>query len=968
MWVSIGILILFLLIGLIAGLVRGLKRSSLHLLFLVVSVVVSFFITKPITKAILGITIPIDGQNYTISEYIISMIQTNFDISQFETATEFLERLPNAIVSPIMFILLTLVVFLIFDIIYLIVARLAFGKKKKDFEKTKPYRAYGGIIGMVEGFLFLFVLFAPLTSLTKTYEELVQLPPAQTQTLEVNAEEGEELTPENSKMKSIAETLNEMIPPEVSEIILAYNDSVVGKIAGAGGLDNALFDGLSNFEIDGEKIELRKEILTVADVYDEVAVVYNSVIDQNYISIDLTNLKANLEKFLNNGLFKTVISDTINDIVVNFETLKEELNLQELPQIAQDIINDLYTRFTSVDFDAYEYLKHDILSIVDVADELFKSGLISEFENINKEDMLTSVLNLISDNSLSIKKIAQNVLQLNLVDDTFETLGEFASEAISENLQNDQGLEIALNTNIENKEQMIDDILQAVDDFISINEKVDISAMMQAENPIEYLSNLNDLENVLTQLGTTLDNVRTLEIIVLPANGETRPNDVYVLDNILTLYDFNLLGDEVYLTPEDETTTKLDTYTKFVNFVKTPILELQKIDLSNLGEGGDFDVLLDSVLTGLEENPNLLSDMLLPIYQLKVLNLNELFNQLVDQLGSEENTNGLISIDKIKEDAAVAEKNGVMVWDEELKYLGEVLISLNKGSVGVDNQTYLKALLSGTTEMEDVLNAMIEDNVLSETLDPVFSARAFEGLTNQIFDMIDQSISEITRVQPDTSLTNLKSEKAEVIEIISNLLSTVTGDTELTLEQLGIILDELKVNAYNDGAKDGVFNEIFANIIWYMTGENITQNPSYETDPTNDFFKDVKGYLGVSGAEGYYTYASYEQTLSELDGVIDFAAALADSVSDITLSNETIVDYVANIKGVIDGMTDKSEEEIVETINNLKHLIDTSESRDGLLSSEDKQQYGDSIKIAIETAYGTDSEIGTALKLLFDVA
>lgn len=966
MWVSIGILVLFLLIGLIAGLVRGLKRSSLHLLFLVVSVVVAFFITKPITNAILGVTIPIDGQNYTISEYIISMIQTNFDISQFETATEFLERLPNAIVSPIMFILLTLVVFLIFDIIYLIVSRLAFGKKKNDFEKAKPYRAYGGIIGMVEGFLFLFVLFAPLTSLTKTYEDLVQLPPAQT--LEVDTNESGEETTESNKMKSIAETLNEIIPSEVSEAILAYNDSVVGKIAGAGGLDNALFDGLSNFEIDGEKIELRKEILTAADVYDDFVVVYNSAIEQNYVSIDLTSLKTNLETFLNNGFFKTVVSDTINDLVVNFETLKEQLNLQELPQIVQDIINDLYTRFTSVDFDTYEYLKHDILSIVDVADELFKSGLISKFENINTEDMLTSVLSLISENSLSIKKIAQDVLQLNLVDDTFETLGEFASEAISENLQNDQGLEIALNTNIENKEQMIDDILQAVDEFISINEKVDISAMMQAENPIEYLSNLDDLENVLTQLGTTLDNLRTLEIIVLPANGETRPNDVYVLDNILTLYNFNLLGDEVYLTPKAETTTKLDTYTKFINFVKTPILELQKIDLSNLGEGGDFDALLDSVLTGLEENPNLLSDMLLPIYQLKALNLNELFNQLVDQLGSEENTNGLISIDKIKEDAAVAEKNGVMVWDEELKYLGEVLISLNKGSVGADNQTYLKALLSGTTEMEDVLNAMIEDNVLSETLDPVFSARAFEGLTNQIFDMIDKSISEITGVQPDTSLTNLKSEKAEVVEIISNLLSTVTGDADLTLEQLGSILDELKVNAYNDGAKDGVFNEIFANIIWYMTGENITQNPSYETDPTNDFFKDVKGYLGVSGTDGYYTYASYEQTLSELDGVIDFATALADSVKDITLSNETIVDYVTNIKGVIDGMTDKTEEEIVETINDLKHLIDTSESRDGLLSQEDKTQYGDSIKLAIERAYGAESEIGTALKLLFDVA
>ena len=277
MWVSIGILVLFLLIGLIAGLVRGLKRSSLHLLFLVVSVVVAFFITKPITNAILGVTIPIDGQNYTISEYIISMIQTNFDISQFETATEFLERLPNAIVSPIMFILLTLVVFLIFDIIYLIVSRLAFGKKKNDFEKAKPYRAYGGIIGMVEGFLFLFVLFAPLTSLTKTYEDLVQLPPAQT--LEVDTNESGEETTESNKMKSIAETLNEIIPSEVSEAILAYNDSVVGKIAGAGGLDNALFDGLSNFEIDGEKIELRKEILTAADDYDDFVVVYNSAIE-----------------------------------------------------------------------------------------------------------------------------------------------------------------------------------------------------------------------------------------------------------------------------------------------------------------------------------------------------------------------------------------------------------------------------------------------------------------------------------------------------------------------------------------------------------------------------------------------------------------------------------------------------------------------------------------------------------------
>ena len=263
MWVSIGILALFLIIGLVSGLVRGLKRSSLHLLFLVISFVIAFFITKPVTTAILGIKIPIEGQEYTLSEFIISSVQSSFDISQLESATEFLNKLPNAIVSPIMFILLALVVFFVFDIIYLIIARLSFGKKKEDFKKAKPYRAYGGVIGLVEGFLFLFVLFAPLTSLTKTYQEIAQLPPAETQTLVLNANEE---TPDGTtdtqsqKMKSVAETLKDMVPAEVSEAIFAYNDSVVGKIAGAGGLDNALFDGLSNFEMDGEKIEFRKEI------------------------------------------------------------------------------------------------------------------------------------------------------------------------------------------------------------------------------------------------------------------------------------------------------------------------------------------------------------------------------------------------------------------------------------------------------------------------------------------------------------------------------------------------------------------------------------------------------------------------------------------------------------------------------------------------------------------------------------
>ena len=976
MWVTIGVFALFLIIGLIGGLVRGLKRSSLHLLFLVVSVVVAFFITKPITNAILGIQLTIDGQSQTISQFIISSIQTNFDISQFETATEFLEKLPSAIVAPILFILLTLVVFLIFDIIYLIVARLAFGKKKADFAKAKPYRAYGGLIGIVEGFVFVFLLFAPLTSLTKTYQQIVELPPAETEITMLadgDAQEGEQTTQTSQKLPSIAEALSDVLPPEVNEAIFAYNDSVIGKIAGAGGLDNTLFDGLSNFELKGEKIKIRKEILDATQIYDDFVVVYNDLVDNNLENINLTELKASVEKFINNGLFKTVISDTINDVVVKFDSLKEQLNLQELPEMVQEIVNDLYTRFSGEGFDTYEYLKHDILSALDVADELLQSDLISQFEGLNpdSENKLADILTLIDANSETIKSIANNALNLNLVNDTFDTLGSYASQMISDQLQNDQGLEIALNTNISDKTQMIDQLLQTVDDFLDINNMVDIGAMIKSENIVEYLTNIDDLENVLTQLGTTLDNVRSLEILVLPQT-ETRPEKVYVLDNILKLYNFNLLGDVVYLKPTDAEPITLDTYTKFVNFVKAPVLELKKLGITNIGSDMDFDQLLNSVLTGLEENENLLSDMLLPIYQLHAMNLNELFDQLISQLGSEENTNGMFNFDKVKEEASMAEKNGVEVWDRELGYLGQILLSLNKGEIGADNETYLNAILSGNADMKEILNDMISNDTLADTLDPVFSSTAFEGLTNQIFDSIDSAIESITKVKPETKLDNLKDTKANVIDTIKEILGTINTEGELSLEQLGSVLDTLKTNAYNGGSKDGVFNEIFANLVWYITGDNITEdksnyNASYDADPENDFFKDVKGYLAVENSDDYYTVESYAQIMAELDQVVNFATTLSNNLSGITLDAEHAQQFVEAIQTSIDSLAG-TDETNAQMLANVKKLLDGNSEREEIFDSAKIEENKDAINLAIDQVFKDAQQTAQALKTLLGIA
>lgn len=969
MWVAIGVLALFLVIGLVAGLIRGLKRSSLHFLFLIVSVVISFFITKPITTAVLGMEIPIDGQTMTISEYIISMIQTNFDISKFETATDFINKLPNAIVAPILFIILTLIVFLVFDIIYLIVARLSFGKKKSDFEKNKPYRAYGGVIGMLEGFLFLFVLFAPITSLTKTYQQITEISPS-TETSITAFADGDG-TSQNSKLQTVGQALANIVPAEVSQGIIDYNNSVIGKIAGAGGLDNALFDHLSNFEIKGEKIEVRKEIVSTVEIYDDFTVIYNDFIDQNNDAIDFTSLKNSLENFLNNGFFKTVVSDTINDIVLKFDEIKADLNLTNLPTIVQDIINDLHTQFAVEGFDTYEYLKHDILNLVDTAELIFENNLLDEYNNLANAQNLTEALEVINKNSQYIKDISKEILSLNLVRDTFETLGSYASEMLSEQFA-EQNVNVVLNTNLQDKEKAINDLIESIEDVLKLNEKINITELLEGNNFIDYILSINDLDEALSMLGTTLDKIRNLEILVLPAEGEsTQPT--YVFDNILEGFDFKILGDEVYVNISDENKTTIDSYTDFINFIKEPLLLAQQlgVELTNI----DTEQLVKNLANELESNPKGLSKLLLPLYQIKSMNINESFDQIMDIFDSLQlaDQTKIFNIEKVRAEATKqgAQKDGLVVWDEELTQIGELISALNQTS-SEGTQTYIDMMLFESVDIETVFNDMLKTGALSDLLEPVFSAFCFEDLSQSIFQTIDTSIGDTTKITPDlpTDLnTKLKDEatRTQTISVITSIFSTITEaeQTEISLQQIGKILDILKTNAYNEGSKDGIFNNVFVNLIWYMTGDNLSGNSVYDAVPTNENYKEVKAYLNLTGDQ-YYTYSSYENAMIELETVVNVATSLSNTISGATLDSvEDIQNLVKSVKDILDAEK-KTDEEKEALINDMKRIVDTNPDKYTLLTEQQKT-YQDSIVLEIDDLFGADNIVGTALKNLLGI-
>lgn len=957
-WVSIGVLLLFLIIGLGFGLIRGLKRSSLHLLFLVFSIILAFFITKPITKLILNSNITVNGEIVTISDAIINFISEQFDVSKIDSATEFLKNIPNAIVSPIMFIILSLGCFAVFDVVYLIVAKIWFGSKKKDFENKKPYRAYGGVIGLLEGFLFMFILFAPITSLTNVYEEITKLPPtAESQMLENNSENSE-------KKKTVGETLLETIPTEFHEAILSYNKSVVGKISSAGGINNMLFDKLANFEVEGEEIVIREEIVSVTATYDDFVVIYNFAIDKNYISADFTSLKENLTKVLDNGIFKGVISNTIKEIIVKFDDLKEGSFLESLPQLAQDIIIELKNKFSEENFDAYEYLKSDILNVVDVVESVFKSNLVTKYDNLEKKDF-ENILKLVEGNQENIKTIVSGVLNLNLVKDTFSILGDYTSDKISEFLQNDEGLEIALNTNISDKEKMIDDTLKAIESFVDLNDKISISELLSSNDIIETLTSVEDIGEVLITVGKTFDKVRNLEILVLPETQE-RLEKVYVFDNILKLYDLELLGDEVYLTKDATSKTELSTYELFFTYISNPIEIASQLGLTDIGkEGVTFDNILDRVLAGLSVNEDLLTDIMLPFYQLSALDLRTIvFDKVIDQLA------GNVSLLDFED---VKTEDSYQTWKNEFKLIGKTLNILNKGDV--QNKTYLKYLMQSDADLEILMKAMISDktgttSAFSQMLNPVLSAKTFKTLTKQIFDEIDSSISDLTgstvsTFADESNLVVFENEtiKINTISTIENLLditlnNDLSSSNENALSLYGQVLEILRVDAYNNGGDRGVFNEIFTHVIWYLTGDNISSDTNkFNGLVPNENAEDIKKYIGITNVQDYYTYENFETIMIEIQDVIDFADTLSTALEGTSVSDTE--NYAKKVKDVIDKM-DETEDKKVEIINNMKKML--SVKNQSLLTDSEHEQYDSTLTIAINKVYEEDSvELRNAL-------
>lgn len=934
LWGSIAFLVLALLIGFFIGLGRGIKRSSTHIVFAVASIIIAFFITAPITNAIMEVNINVDGSLVSIKDYIIQMISQNmFDLSNFDSASAFIQNLPSAILNPIVFMVIMVLVYFLMDIIYLVVARVSFGTKRKDFSSHKPHRLSGAFVGLVESFLFVFVLFAPLTSLTNTYAEIASASAtSQTQTLsEGNGE----------KLPTLGDILNEQVPPEVNEIINAYNKSALGKVCSIFGFDDAMFDALSTFEIDGEPINFRSEIVVVADSYNDVVIFYNDVADNNLENLDFTSVKTSLNSLIDNNLFKTVIADTVRDFVVNFDEIKDSFDT-EIPEVVQKIINDVQTRFSEENFDAYTYLSSDLKSVLNIVEALVNDGTLQEIVTLDTSN-IENVMNFVVNNEETVSTTLKGVVGLNLVGDALPTFLEMASNELENAYQNEEGIIIGINTAVTKDELngMVDSLLNIMNEIKTLNDKENILDIIEADDILNAILNLNDIGGVLDSFGEILDEANSLKIFNYTTKVEEEDVEVHAFENILKIMGIDVLGDDAHV---DSALTTLNTYSSFFDYIKNPIVTIVDSGLVDVLNGGgeDFNAILDILTEKVNEDREFLAKLIMPFYDLDKASFNGqslkemVFDQVITTL--EDNLDGFVALSEGED----TYEN----WYEKLSSIGDLLNVLNDGDI--EGQTYLKYMLSDNADQFELFSQMNKDDKVDDLLNILFANNMYRPLHETLFSEIDKQVGGITGVTPTTTYSNLQ-EKQEVyvstiIELLNALNSNAINSPNLQekLVLIGQVLDVLKTSA-----QENVFKEVFINIIWYLTGDVIDDNPIYSSQEPNENAEDIKAYIGVKDkATGYYDNSlSYETLMTEVCDVIDFADALNANISGILNSGEDVTKFVQAIFSTIDTLYENDIDKGVQVINNAQKIVT------GILDETAITKYGEKITTAIDTVF-----------------
>ena len=866
-WIISIAFIVILIIGFFVGFWRGLKKSTANLVFSIIASLIAFFVTPTISGAVLNIQIESNGQQVSLSQYIIDSLTQDENmaviIERNPNIQTLIEGLPSAIANVLVFLVVTCAIQLIIYIIYRIIACFTFKTKVGE----RKHRLFGGLVGLAKVFILTIFAFMPLAGLTGMYnslqssntsflvqtdsENLVQDEEIVIDESDTASETTSETTEENPMDESsdqIADEvqsdetkiptdslLNGIVPQEVNDILSGLENNMLIKICGIFGLDNSMFDYYSKVQVESNTVYIRQEIENLYPVANFAYQVSNSNSSEfNFIDIDYDKLEEYVNNFVDGGLFKSIIVNLANDIIQNYQQYPFISNNQDFTVI-KDIILPIQTSLQeySQNHEMLEnYFSHDVKELFATIKTLGQSGLLDKIINTNSDGILDL---LFADENISTTESALiNILELNMARDAITPITEYALSKVGNQFD-----EIGVDTSTWNEndwKSLGTSIVNIANDYINLAQQVDIMEIINEPTLLVTDQNI-DLNTVTNAIGDIIDEALSIKLLYT-SDGQS------ILASLLEENNITLPNEAVYDADGVEVT--IESYSDLFAFVTPALITVKENNLYQILNTSDTKIML-SDLAGLlsqEGKHDILSQIILPLYQVEPTK-----TFMVDELLSTVDTE-LVSFVNL---ASYED------WKNDLGYITDLLITVNEAT-NSDGTSYLDLVLDGN--LDAILNDVSEDEFTS-ILRPVLYAKSTQGIKDDMFNILTEVADGLTSTpnQIDVSTVTLiegnsEDQTEEICQVFASFieLNKIYNDNitikDLDKTTLARFLTNVQTNAYrailNNKTEQGLFNNMFINL---MDTIKITYQDLIEQSEDLQIMLDESNYVNIDFTE-----------------------------------------------------------------------------------------------------------------------
>ena len=546
---------IILLLGITIGVIRGVKRSAVRLVFAVLSAIVAFFVAPALSQAVLKLdisfaNIDIDGHTvYSVQDLITqSLLQVPYlnDLAASSpTFNQMLVQIPTMLVNVVSFVVLYFAIKYVSMIFYWILWAIFFKRKKDANGKPIPQKMYrfpGAILGFATAVVTMIVVLIPTFGLINTASSALKEMNTTSTTVQTTTYDttygtllssGSEAENPNNSTNNTEEILS-----SAEETIQNFQNSFIAKAfttLGVETLSNNAFTTLTTVEIQGEKVTLKNEAVSVAKVYRYIPDIQK--IDFN--AIQEKDLET-LDNIVDAAFSSTLLSKVVEEIVPAMaESWLDETNpifagiskpvIQDAD--AQLLFDELLKLLADTDTTNRESIKTDLHTFIGLVGVLGdeNNNILANILQSNTENILDQIT---ANNTISklVLKLSESLTLTEMIPDVLNYGLKQVYKAM--NITNTEGLLITVDPTTISWETESLAIENIIVNMIQTMEGVDATGIENLDDPtlISIGTTLNNIvnsqllgnisKNLILELLTSMEAPEELKNIVIESNLE----------------------------------------------------------------------------------------------------------------------------------------------------------------------------------------------------------------------------------------------------------------------------------------------------------------------------------------------------------------------------------------------------------------------------------------------------------------